>query len=140
MSSTLTVTNLTTTNVTATNITDGAGTTSTFANINSGSAKAWLRFNGTGTVTINGSFGISSLADNNSGNYTVNFTNNMDTVNYSVSGAANHDSYFTDTLEPTNYLVGSSRLFTYSRGTSNTGASATTDLTFVNASYNGDLA
>ena len=50
MSSTLTVTNLT-----ATNLTDGGGTTSTFANINSGSAKTWVNFNGTGTAVINAS-------------------------------------------------------------------------------------
>jgi len=52
MSSTLTVTNLTTTNVTATNLTDGAGTTSTFANVVDGSAKFYINFNGQSTPIV----------------------------------------------------------------------------------------
>ncbi len=39
-----------------------------------GSAKAWVNFNGTGTVTILASFNVSSITDNGTGDYTVNFT------------------------------------------------------------------
>ena len=40
-----------------------------------GSAKAWVNFNGTGTVAIRASFNVSSITDNGVGNHTINFTN-----------------------------------------------------------------
>ena len=54
----------------------------------SGSAKAWVNFNGVGTVAIRASFNVTSITDNNTGDYTVNFTNAMPDTNYSVAGAA----------------------------------------------------
>jgi len=48
-------------------------------------AKAWVNFNGTGTPSIRDSHNISSLTDNGTGIYTVNFTNNTANANYSVS-------------------------------------------------------
>jgi hypothetical protein len=47
-----------------------------------GIAKAWVNFNGTGTVAINGSFNVSSITDNGTGDYTVNFTTAMPNANY----------------------------------------------------------
>jgi hypothetical protein len=47
-------------------------------------AKAWVNFNGTGTVAIRGSFNVSSITDNGTGDYTVNFTTAFANVNYSV--------------------------------------------------------
>ena len=44
--------------------------------------KAWVNFNGTGTVAIRSAFNVSSITDNGVGNYTVNFTNNMVDNNY----------------------------------------------------------
>tara|TARA_R110000822_G_scaffold92140_1_gene212086 strand:- start:3144 stop:3530 length:387 start_codon:yes stop_codon:yes gene_type:complete len=52
----------------------------------SGSAKAWVNFNGTGTVAIRTSFNVSSITDNGTGDYTVNFTVAMVDANYSASG------------------------------------------------------
>jgi hypothetical protein len=49
-----------------------------------GSAKAWVNFNGTGTVAIRESFSTSSITDNGTGNYTVNFTTAMSDADYSV--------------------------------------------------------
>jgi hypothetical protein len=68
-----------------------AGTASTaIENAINGSAKAWVNFNGTGTVAIRASYNVSSITDNGTGDYTVNFTNAMPDVNYSaVSGAGN---------------------------------------------------
>jgi hypothetical protein len=37
--------------------------------------RAWVNFNGTGTVAIRASFNVSSITDNGTGDYTVNFTN-----------------------------------------------------------------
>jgi len=51
-----------------------------------GIAKAWVNFDGTGTVAIRDSFNVSSITDNGTGNYTVNFTTAMPNANYSSFG------------------------------------------------------
>jgi hypothetical protein len=53
-----------------------------------GLCKAWVNFNGTGTVAIRAAFNVSSIQDNGTGNYTVNFTNAMPDANYAVSGTS----------------------------------------------------
>ena len=47
-------------------------------------AKAWINFNGTGTVAIRDSFNVSSITDVTTGVYTVNFTNAMANNNYAT--------------------------------------------------------
>ena len=49
---------------------------------NAGTAKAWVNFNGTGTVAIRASFNVSSITDAGTGNYVVNFTTAMVDSNY----------------------------------------------------------
>jgi hypothetical protein len=44
--------------------------------------KAWVNFNGTGTVAIRAAFNVSSITDNGTGDYTVNFTTAMPDANY----------------------------------------------------------
>jgi hypothetical protein len=46
--------------------------------------RAWVNFNGTGTVAIRASGNVSSITDNNTGNYTVNFTTAMPDANYAA--------------------------------------------------------
>jgi hypothetical protein len=46
--------------------------------------KAWVNFNGTGTVAIRASGNVTSITDNGTGDYTVNFTNAMTDANYCV--------------------------------------------------------
>ena len=48
---------------------------------------AWIKFNGTGTVTINGSGGIDALTDNGTGDYTITFNFTMPDTNYALVGA-----------------------------------------------------
>ena len=48
-------------------------------------AKAWLQFDGTGTVSIRESGGVASITDNGTGDYTVNFTSAMPDANYAVA-------------------------------------------------------
>ena len=50
--------------------------------------RAWVNFNGTGTVAIRASGNVTSITDNGTGDYTVNFTNAMPDSNYSVGGSA----------------------------------------------------
>jgi len=62
--------------------------------VNSGNgARAWVNFNGTGTVAIRASANVSSITDNGGqGDYTVNFTTAMPDANYSIMGSASTTS------------------------------------------------
>jgi len=53
-----------------------------------GLAKAWIRFNGSGTVAIVDSLNFASITDNATGHYTNTFTNAMATANYLFGGSA----------------------------------------------------
>ena len=44
--------------------------------------RAWVNFNGQGTIAIRASGNVSSITDNNTGDYTINFTNAMPDANY----------------------------------------------------------
>jgi hypothetical protein len=46
--------------------------------------RAWVNFNGTGTVAIRASGNVSSITDNNTGDYTVNFSNAMPDASFAV--------------------------------------------------------
>lgn len=46
--------------------------------------RAWVNFNGTGTVAIRASGNVSSITDNGTGDYTVNFTTAMPDANYAM--------------------------------------------------------
>jgi hypothetical protein len=50
-----------------------------------GLCKAWVNFNGTGTVRIRGAFNVSSITDNGTGIYTINFTTAMPDANYAAT-------------------------------------------------------
>lgn len=54
--------------------------------------KAWVNFNGTGTVAIRDSFNVASVTDNGTGDYTINFTDAMPDANYAVVGLASQNS------------------------------------------------
>jgi hypothetical protein len=55
--------------------------------------RAWVNFNGTGTVAIRASGNVSSITDNGAGDYTVNFATAMQDANYAVSGSAQISSF-----------------------------------------------
>ena len=50
--------------------------------------RAWVNFNGQNTVAIRASGNVSSLTDNGTGDYTVNFTTAMPDSNYSIVAGA----------------------------------------------------
>lgn len=54
--------------------------------------RAWVNFNGTGTVAIRGSGNVSSITDNGTGDYTVNFTTSMPDANYSWGGSSQNST------------------------------------------------
>lgn len=53
-----------------------------------GVAKAWVTFDGTGTVSIKESHNVSSVTDNGTGDYTIGFTTAFATAHYCVAGLA----------------------------------------------------
>lgn len=95
--------------------------------------KAWVNFNGTGTVAIRAAFNVSSITDNGTGDYTVNFTSALSDANYcmasSAGGSASSSSYLCikDNATPTT---------TSCRVSSNTtNGSAAADQTICNAAF-----
>jgi len=80
------------------------------------SARAWVNFNGNGTVAIRGSGNISSITDNGTGDYTVNFTTAMSDSNYAVTvgydASPSSDTRSTHTFDMYNFLTGSVRVLT----------------------------
>ena len=80
--------------------------------------RAWVTFTGTGTVTIRASGNVSSVTDNGTGDYTINFTTAMADANYSYSVQAG--------------VVGTSNTTVYAPKMTNMTASALTILTLSN--------
>lgn len=54
--------------------------------------RAWVNFNGTGTVAIRGSGNVSSITDNGTGNYSINFTTAMSDANYNAVGMTSENT------------------------------------------------
>ena len=75
-------------------------------------AKAWVNFNGTGTVAIRAAGNVSSITDNGTGNYTVNFTTAMPDTNYCIVAYnnGNNDTAVSTASRPT-YPIGSTTSF-----------------------------
>jgi hypothetical protein len=71
---------------TATALTTASGSAPSY------SARAWVNFDGTGTPAIRASGNVSSITDNGTGDYTVNFTTAMPDTNFSVVGSSNESA------------------------------------------------
>jgi hypothetical protein len=71
-------------------------------------ARAWVNFNGTGTVAIRASGNVSSVTDNGTGQYTVNFSTAMPDTNY--AGVQNNDWFGLGYLDT--YLTSSIKIYT----------------------------
>ena len=71
--------------------------------------RAWVRFNGAGTVVIWGSGNVSSITDNGIGTYIVNFTNSMVDTNYSAPTSLNTTTGRSD-VHPSSFTTTSVRL------------------------------
>ena len=54
--------------------------------------RAWVNFNGAGTVAIRASGNVSSITDNGVGSYTINFTTALPDANYSTSMSGGNGS------------------------------------------------
>jgi len=76
-------------------------TIKTTSNVEVFTAKAWVNFNGT-TAGIRGSGNVSSIVDNGTGNFTVNFATAMTDVNYAVASSQAYDNNVVSTGNTTN--------------------------------------
>lgn len=93
------------------------------------SCRAWVNFNGTGTVAIRASGNVSSITDNGTGDYTVNVTTALPDANYSVSGgASNGTNDLARAITPNNTSASSCRITAF---TTTTGAPA--DFPYITA-------
>jgi hypothetical protein len=63
--------------------------------------RAWVNFNGTGTVAIRASGNVLSITDNGVGDYTVNFTTAMTDANYAVVTCGNRSAAFLTAINDT---------------------------------------
>lgn len=72
--------------------------------------KAWVNFNGTGTVAIRDSFNVSSITDNGVGLYTINFKNDMNDENYTWSGSGRNN----DTSAAVSFVISQNNAYTKS--------------------------
>jgi len=109
----------------------------TVARSTRGVAAAWVNFNGTGTIAARDSENVSSLTDNGTGDYTVNFSNAFAASNYCIVGTCgqttNDDAFF--------YINDSATTTTSSiRFRLRTHNGNLNDAVIVNAGIHGDLA
>ena len=99
-------------------------------------AKAWVNFNGTGTVAIRESGNVSSITDNATGGYSVNFTNAMADANYgtlAVSGSTGRENASMNTW--------SNQTTTQTRAwNTNQYSNFAADMALISVSIHGDLA
>jgi hypothetical protein len=85
---TLTNKTLTTPNINSAQVDTVSGTAPLYM------ARAWVNFNGTGTVAIRASGNVTNITDNGTGNYTVNFTTAMPDASYSICGTVGRGAGF----------------------------------------------
>jgi hypothetical protein len=100
-SPTLTSATLTTPNIDSAQFATVSGTAPLYA------ARAWVNFNGTGTVAIRASGNVSSITDGGTGLYTVNFTTAMSDANYAAVATVKNPSTATAPVaSPETYATG----------------------------------
>ena len=106
---------------------------------NQSAAKAWVNFNGTGTIAVRDSLNVSSLDDNATGEYDANFSSSMDSVGYTwaISGRSGGTTPdFEANSDPTTSYLN----FRAGAGTWNGSSYTAQDKTFAVVTIHGDLA
>lgn len=94
----------------------------TVAGLPSYQCRAWVNFDGTGTVAIRESGNVTSITDNGTGDYTVNFTTALPDANYSIvgSGARAADGNNFVGFDSNTYSTTQTRFYTKSNSAANT--------------------
>lgn len=73
--------------------------------------RAWVNFNGTGTVAIRGNGNVSSITDDATGKYTINYTTAMSSVNYVAVTSGWNSNGHAQLVSPTAMATGSVSVF-----------------------------
>jgi len=122
----------------ATTISDAAGT-GPITLTGQSAAKAWVNFNGSGTIATRDSVNVASLTDNGTGNYSVNFSNSMGNASYSYAASSNggSSSYIREAQQGTVSSGSFSYLAKYWSGITTANAD---DALYQNVAIHGDLA
>jgi len=94
----------------------GGGNSSTSAEIYSGRCKAWVIFNGYGTVSIRADFNVNTVTDNGTGVYTVNFSSSLASANYACVGGSRYAQNGTSILSNFHDLETTSNVRIYTVG------------------------
>ena len=106
-----------------------------------GSAKAWVNFNGFGTIATRDSFNVSSLNDDGVGKYDVVMTNSMTNNDYAVSvGGAYNTGDTEGSTSPTGRRTDLTTSVFGIRSNSLQSSSSFTDSSFLFGTAHGDLA
>lgn len=79
--------------------------------------RAWVNFNGTGTVAIRASGNVTSITDNGTGDYTVNFTTAMPDANYATNVTSDSGNTGSSFRTGTAQTVSALRVISYFPGT-----------------------
>jgi hypothetical protein len=101
--------------VTGSQVCSFANNFGTVANLPAYQCRAWVNFNGTGTVAIRASGNVTSITDNGTGDYTMNFTTAMPDANYGVNfgvgggGSGLNASFVAGVLTSTQYGTASNK-------------------------------
>jgi len=119
-------------NVTVTS--EGGATT---FQLQKGLAKAWSKLKGTATISLYGSYNISSVTDNGTGDYTHTMTTAMSDVNYSHTFTARtYFAVFKDGATPTTTTYRIGHIYNDGAG----GNFGYSDGNYISANITGDLA
>tara|TARA_B100001057_G_C22739487_1_gene907149 strand:- start:39 stop:455 length:417 start_codon:yes stop_codon:yes gene_type:complete len=126
------------TSVNAVTVTGENGSTTT--NLQQGLAKAWINFNGTGTIASRDTFNITSLADVATGKYSFNIINDMNNNDYAISGGGRTPSATSGDINApsdadSDQATGSLEFYSIQGSSGNA-----TDLSHVYVIIHGDLA
>tara|TARA_E500000305_G_C3891510_1_gene174442 strand:- start:96 stop:509 length:414 start_codon:yes stop_codon:yes gene_type:complete len=115
-----------------------------------GLAKAWINFNGAGTIATRDSFNAASIADNGTGQYTVTYSSAMGNTSYMTlasSGCNRNGNSYTSWCAADTTSSGTGDTDAYTNKTSSalqicnlTGANTADDTIDINLLVQGDLA
>ena len=107
----------------------GAGNITT-TNVEQGLAKVWVQFDGQASgAASRDSFNVGSMTDNGTGNYTVNFSNNMFNDDYASAGIGNTQAVTSEAVATTGITLLSANA-----------SGSQSDVTIMATSILGDLA
>ena len=97
------------------------GASSTPEQIEQGRIKAWVQFQGSGTVSIRDDFNVSSITDHGTGDYTITYSTAFSNINYCLVGNGTEDENHSGgdrgqmclSCTRTPHATGSSRVHTF---------------------------